>query len=176
MILRGLPADVKKRRLIAIDLGYSRDLKSCAIVTSDQNVHEELTFGKALERTAELLNDSIPSILILEAVLSTYHRPDGNPDIRGVFEKGRGWYYGPGVTTLAAAMRFLRQLDTLVNADSDVLLAEAFLSNKKAKTRHLGDAQTICQNFWSVKPKRLHDDCQPILDIVSGIPSVRVFK
>jgi hypothetical protein len=84
-----------------------------------------------------------PSVLILEAVLSTYHRPNGNPDIRGQFEKGRGWYYGPGVTTLAAAMRFIGQLTRRVKADHDLLLAEAFLSFKKVKSRHLDDALTI---------------------------------
>ena len=176
MIIRGLQTVAEERRLIVLDLGYSRDQASCAIVATDPPTRKELTFGAAIEVTAGLLAEPVPSVLILEAVLSTYHRLDGNPDIRGPFENGRGWYYGPGVTTLAAAMRFIRQLTCRVNADHDLLLAEAFLSFKKVKSRHLDDALTIHNKFWITQPVPLHDSCEPILDIVVGLPSVRVFK
>jgi hypothetical protein len=176
MIIRGLQTVAQERRLIVLDLGYSRNQASCAIVATDPPTRRELTFGEAIEVTVGFLVEPVPSILILEAVLSTYHRPDGNPDIRGQFEKGRGWYYGPGATTHAAAMRFIRQLTGRVKADNDLLLAEAFLSFKKVKSRHLDDALTIHNKFWITQPVHLPDSCEPILDIVVGVPSVRVFK
>ncbi|MDB2682043.1 hypothetical protein N9Z14_05550 [Opitutales bacterium] len=97
--------------IIAIDLGYSANSRSCGFAHSGTKETQTLRFGECISSTVELLKQQGRHQLILEAVLSTYHRFDGNPDIRGDFEKGRGWYYGPGVATLAAALRFLHVLD-----------------------------------------------------------------
>ena len=96
--------------VIAIDLGYSAKQKSTGMAHSHSEQVEALSFGQCIEAVAHLLETHGRHTLILEAVLSTYHGSDGNPDIRGQFEKGRGWYYGPGVTTFAAALRFLAEI------------------------------------------------------------------
>ena len=112
---------------IAIDLGYSHDAASCGIMHSNIKEPTTLQFGATINEVARLVEQIGPCILILEAVLSTYHDELGNPDIRGVFEKGRGWYYGPGVVTYAAAIRFLRMLMQYCSSHATVYLAEAFL-------------------------------------------------
>ena len=97
--------------IIAIDIGYSAKTASCALTYSGSRETQTIQFGECIEATSHLIEKKGKHTIILEAVLSTYHRPDGNPDIRGDFEKGRGWYYGPGVSTFAAAIRFLQVLD-----------------------------------------------------------------
>ena len=57
-----------------------------------------------------------------------------------------------------------------------VYLAEAFLSFKKNRSAHSDDAMIIFNSFWHTQPESLKDGTEPILDIVEGIPSVRVFK
>jgi hypothetical protein len=135
-----------------------------------------LEFGKTIEEVVRLAENPGSFVLILEAVLSTYHDEHGNPDIRGDFEKGRGWYYGPGVATYVAANRFLRILHQKCTSSSVVYLAEAFLSFKKERSCHSADAFIIFNSFWDTRPESLKDGTEPILDIIQGIPSVRVFQ
>ncbi len=104
---------------------------------------------------------------------ATCHLPQFG--IRGDFEKGRGWYYGPGVVTFAAAMRFLNTLRNIVSIDASVILAEAFLAFKKKRSDHSKDAMTIYNKFWETKPEKLRAGVEPILEGISGVPSVRVF-
>jgi hypothetical protein len=114
-------------------------------------------------------------VLVIEAPLSTFHCKNGNPDLRGEFEKGRGWYWGPGAVALIAAMRFLRMLSEKLPVDRSVLLAEAFLSNKPSKTKHIDDASMIVNKFWLAKSERLRKGVEPAIDLVSGVPCIRVF-
>lgn len=160
---------------IALDLGYSRDKPTCGMMYDGINKPIELTFGNALSTVKDRVDQNGSCILIIEAVLSTFHNKKGNPDIRGNFEQGRGWYYGPGVVTFAAAMRFLKILRNIVSVDASVILAEAFLSFKKNRSSHSKDAMIIYKNFWETKPEVLRDGTEPILEFISGIPSVRVF-
>jgi hypothetical protein len=162
--------------LIALDLGYSHYTASCGIMHSGIKEPATLQFGDAVSEVTRLVEQNGPCILILEAVLSTYHDEYGNPDIRGAFEKGRGWYHGPGVTTYAAAVRFLRMLRKNCPSNATVYLAEAFLSFKKKRSRHCDDARIIFDSFWDTPTESLKDRTEPILDFISGIPSVRVFK
>ena len=161
---------------IAVDLGYSHDAASCGIMHSVIKEPATLQFGTAIKEVARLVEQIGPCVLILEAVLSTYHDEWGNPDIRGVFEKGRGWYYGPGVATYAAAIRFLRMLRENCSSNATVYLSEAFLSFKRKRSSHSDDAQIIFNSFWDTPSETLKDGTEPILDFISGIPSVKVFK
>jgi hypothetical protein len=113
-------------------------------------------------------------LLILEAVLSTYHAPSGNPDIRGDFERGRGWYWGAGVLTFAGALRFLHALNQELKG-RELLLAEAFLSNKDAPTGHSDDAVLIHEGFRATQAALLKSGVEPASPLVGGVPSVRVF-
>ena len=135
-----------------------------------------LEFGTTIKEVSRLVEQLGTCVLIFEAVLSTYHDEHGNPDIRGDFEKGRGWYYGPGVATYAAAIRFLRILGQKCSSNATVYLAEAFLSFKKKRSRHSDDAWIIFDSFWDTHSESLKDGTEPILDFIQGIPSVRVFK
>jgi len=161
---------------IAVDLGYSHDAASCGIMHSVIKEPATLQFGAAIKEVARLVEQIGPCVLILEAVLSTYHDEWGNPDIRGVFEKGRGWYYGPGVATYAAAIRFLRMLRENCSSNAAVYLSEAFLSFKKKRSSHSDDARIIFNSFWDTPSETLKDGTEPILDFILGIPSVKVFK
>ena len=160
---------------LAIDLGYSRDKATCGIMYEGLNQPMELQFGNAISNVAQWIDRNGPCILIIEAVLSTFHDESGNPDIRGDFEKGRGWYYGPGAVTFVAAVRFLRVLRQQVASDVLVLLAEAFLSFKKTRSSHSNDAMIIFNRFWDTQPENLKEGTEPIIDFIVGIPSVRAF-
>ena len=162
-------------KYIALDIGYSKEKPTCGMMYDGINEPIELTFGNAISAVKNKIEQYGACILIIEAVLSTFHNREGNPDIRGDFEKGRGWYYGPGVVTFAAAMRFLNILRNVVSIDASVLLAEAFLSFKKGRSSHSKDAMIIYNRFWETKPEEIRDGTEPILEFISGVPSVRVF-
>ncbi len=160
---------------LAIDLGYSRNKASCGIMYKGLILPMELQFGSAIKTVAQWVDQNNHCILVIEAVLSTFHDEHGNPDIRGNFEKGRGWYYGPGAVTFAAAVQFLRILRQQVASDVLIILAEAFLSFKKKRSRHFNDAMIIYNQFWNTQPEKLKEGTEPILDFIFGVPSVRVF-
>ncbi len=162
-----------RRRVVAVDLGYSENARSCGVAWSGCEDPCHKRFGAAMPYVAAILNQHPNAVLVLEAALSTFHNPAGNPCLRGEFERGRGWYWGPGASSTLAAQRFLSELAELLR--QPVLLAEAFLSNKKQRTRHGDDADTIVRRFWDVRPETLTPGVAPLLSIVKGSPSVRVF-
>ena len=135
--------DKRDYPLVAIDLGYSHNVASCGIMHAGIKGPATLQFGATIKEVIRLVEQFDSLVLILEAVLSTYHDEYGNPDIRGDFEKGRGWYYGAGVATYAAAIRFLRILHQKCSTNATVYLAEAFLSFKERRSRHSEDARII---------------------------------
>ena len=125
---------------------------------------------------AGLLLERPGLILVLEAVLSTYHDPaTDNPGLRGEFERGRGWYWGPGAVSCLAAQRFLTMLTPRLGGQR-IVLAEAFVSNKTGPTGHGEDARLIAHHFWnSAGDYQPRQDSQPVLQIIQGVPQVRVF-
>ena len=162
--------------LVAIDLGYSHKNASCGIMHSGIQEPRSLTFGASIKEVIRLVEQHRKLILVIEAVLSTFHDVHGNPDIRGDFEKGRGWYYGAGVLTYAAANRFLRTLHQNVSGNATIYLAEAFLSFKETHSSHSNDALIIFNSFWNTNSEILEQGIEPILDFVEGVPSVKVFN
>jgi len=158
-----------------LDLGYSRDKASCGIMYGGLDQPKEVQFGNAICSVNQWISKNDPCILIVEAVLSTYHNGSGNPDIRGEFEKGRGWYHGAGVATFAAALRFLQVLRKKISPNASVFLAEAFLSFKKKRTRHADDALKIYNRFWNTNPEEVKRGTEPILGIIDGVPKICVF-
>jgi hypothetical protein len=159
--------------IIAIDLGYSAKLPSCGWVNSGDAVAQSLDFGQAIEATRDLLLAKGPHMLILEAVLSTYHGANGNPDIRGDFEKGRGWYYGPGVTTYAAAVRFLTVLHReLPSGIGPLPLVEGFLSFKKARSTHSDDAIRLISEFATAERFEPRPGSEAIHSEINGVPKI----
>jgi hypothetical protein len=169
--------DKRDYPLVAIDLGYSHKKKSCAIwYEGILEADKILTFGETIERVTSLVDSFGPLVLILEAVLSTYHDKHGNPDIRGKFEAGMGWYYGPAVATYAAALRFLKMLYQRCTTNSIVYLAEAYLSFKNSRSPNSADTLFVFNSFWDTKVENLKEGTEPILNIIQGTPGVRVFN
>lgn len=159
--------------LLAIDLGYSANNTSCGFANSHSSVTMNYQFGASIEATLDLFHAKGPHVLILEAVLSTYHRPDGNPDIRGSFEKGRGWYYGPGVSTYAGALRFIKELDRrLPVAMRPIPIVEGFLSYKKARTDHSDDARRLVDEFNTATRYEPIAGSEPILSSIDRAPMI----
>ena len=159
--------------IIAIDIGYSAKTASCALTYSGSRETQTIQFGECIEATRHLIEKKGKHTIILEAVLSTYHRPDGNPDIRGDFEKGRGWYYGPGVSTFAAAIRFLQVLDQKLSEDiRQIPIVEGFLSYKKTRTQHADDAQRLLKEFFTAERFKARSGSEPIIPEIDGIPSI----
>jgi hypothetical protein len=105
--LRDLP-------VVAADLGYSSNRRTCGVATSDRPEGISCMFGEAIPKVARFCADRTNPVLVLEAVLSTRHCSSGNPCIRGAFERGRGWYWGPGAVTMIAALRFLSELERML--------------------------------------------------------------
>jgi hypothetical protein len=91
MGFRGFRGERSTRPLIVVALGYSAHAKSCGLYWTKAQSAEKHQFGNAVRRTAQLVSEREKPILVLEGVLSTYHAPTGNPDVRGDFERGRGW-------------------------------------------------------------------------------------
>ncbi len=159
--------------IIAIDIGYSANNRSCGFTHTGTSDTHSLRFGDCIAATRDCLTAQGPHLLILEAVLSTYHRPDGNPDIRGDFEKGRGWYYGPGVSTFAAALRFLQVLDRqLPQSFQPIPLVEGFLSYKQTRTQHCDDAQRLLDEFETAERFQARMGSEPISHQVAETPHI----
>lgn len=164
--------------IIALDIGYSSSKPSCGIAWSGDDKPICCQFGKAIDKVFDLWNQFDHPIVVIEAALSTYHQPrSGNPSLRGEFEKGRGWYWGPGAVSLVAARRFLEEFATRIPLGKTVLLAEAFLSNKDERTAHVDDAEKIVKEFWNVEPCVLAAgaEIEPVTSLINGVPSIRVF-
>lgn len=164
------------RPLIALDIGYSAGRRTCGIATSFDSTEACLSFGEALEKVRELCSEVHSPLLVIEAPLSSRHVDGGNPEIRGDFEKGRGWYWGSGAVALLAASRFLNVLHSRLSPNIQVSVAEAFHSNKPKKTVHSTDAMDIVRDFWKEKPQALAPGLEPTSPLVIGVPSVRVFR
>lgn len=162
--------------VIAVDLGYSAQGKTCGIAWSGCESVQELAFGECISRTIELIDQLKRPVLILEAVLSTYHQKNGNPDIRGQFEKGRGWYYGPGVTTFAAALEFLSQLDDRLSETVSLPIFEGLLSFKKTRTTHADDAKYMLEHFLTARHVLPLQGSKPILSCLDGPPKIVLYS
>ena len=174
---RGVRAEDAGLGIVAVDLGYSASKPTCGIAWAANETGCEEMFGAAIERVASILAQVGSGLLVIEAVLSTYHDATGNPDIRGDFERGRGWYYGPGAVSAIAAQRFLQSLaNKLPEKFQPIPIAEAFLSFKKTRTRHSDDAAAILRGFSQPRPERLRIGTEPLSNLVLDVPEVRVFK
>ncbi|MGH8503227.1 MAG: hypothetical protein ACREVE_12290 [Gammaproteobacteria bacterium] len=84
----------KRMPIIAVDIGYSAKARSCGIAWSGHESPICLHFGNAVRKVADLYVTLEQPVLVVEAALSTFHQPNDNPDLRGSFEEGRGWYWG----------------------------------------------------------------------------------
>jgi hypothetical protein len=83
-----------------------------------------------------------------------------------------GWY-GPGVSTFAAAIRFLQVLDQKLSKDiRPIPIVEGFLSYKKIRTQHADDAQRLLSEFFTAERFQARSNSEPIISEIDGIPSI----
>ena len=163
--------------LLAVDLGYSARSRSCGVAWSGGAIVQSLEYGECIESVAQQISSVGRHTLILEAVLSTYHGIQGNPTIRGEFEKGRGWYHGPGVTTFAAALRFVCELNRILpNNLRPIPLVEGFLSYKPVRTAHSEDALRLLVEFNHAECFEALSGSEPICDLLDGVPQIRRYN
>lgn len=161
---------------IGIDLGYSAKQPSCGFACEGLKEVRALQFGACINAVANQIIRQGPHHLIVEAVLSTYHQADGNPDLRGSFEKGRGWYHGPGVSTFAAALRFLTVLDTLLPLGIQLPITEGFLSYKAARTTHTDDARRLIVEYSKAESFIPCEGSTPICASINAAPKIRRYN
>ena len=161
---------------VGIDLGYSAKQASCGFACEGVKEVSALQFGACINVVADQIIRHGPHHLIVEAVLSTYHRTDGNPDLRGSFEKGRGWYHGPGVSTFAAAHRFLSVLDTLLPPGIQLPLTEGFLSYKTSRSTHTDDAQRLIVEYSKAESFIPCEGSTPICATINAVPKIRRYN
>ena len=161
---------------VGIDLGYSAKQASCGFACEGVKEVSALQFGACINVVADQIIRHGPHHLIVEAVLSTYHRADGNPDLRGSFEKGRGWYHGPGVSTFAAALRFLTVLDTLLPLGIQLPVTEGFLSYKTSSTTHTDDAQRLIVEYSEAESFIPCEGSTPICATINAVPKIRRYN
>ena len=161
---------------IGIDLGYSAKQASCGFACEETKEVGALQFGDCINSVADQIIRHGPHHLIVEAVLSTYHRTDGNPDLRGSFEKGRGWYHGPGVSTFAAALRFLTVLDTLLPSAIQLPVTEGFLSYKTARTTHTDDARRLINEYNKAESFIPREGSKPVCALINAAPNIRRYN
>lgn len=146
---------------ICVDIGFSRGSRSTGLawrLPSGQEDSENVTFGQAVTRCAELLPSVRTANLLIEAPLSGVFDAGGNPQPRGPFETSlspegktlrRYWYSGPGAATCLAATHFLRKLDSQLRsssqatADLNIRLIEGFVTFKPETTDHAFDARLL---------------------------------
>lgn len=168
-----LPSQQRHGSLVVVDLGYSATKATCGLAHKGRP--SNLRFGDAIVEVVRLLQQIPDPVLVLEAPLSTLHDCDECPVVRGQFEIGRGWYWGPGAVAALAAQRFLHVVGARLNRGPPIWLAEAFLANKGRRTRHSDDAQRIRGSFWGAPPVTIQKGAQPLLPEIAGVPDVRVF-
>lgn len=165
------------RDLVVVDLGYSAHNSSCGVYWTGAAEPEEVQFGDSITTTAERIAQLKDPVLVLEAALSTYHAPSGNPDIRGAFEQGRGWYWGVGVLSFAAGLRFLQVLNQKKEVRGrDIAVAEAFLPHRNRRTGHAKDAVFIHNYFWDRHPVAMKENVRAASHLIQRAPSVRDFN
>jgi hypothetical protein len=145
-----------------IDLGFSRDSKTCGFLYVPANLSVgaaspeavALTFGALVVTVVKLVQqDGPPLHLVLEAPLSAAFGADGNPLGRAVEKQANGsrfWYVGLGCSVLVAGLYLLKS----VVADSPVREIRLFegLVSFKVKTKpsnHIDDVHVLKDVVWS---------------------------
>lgn len=180
-------------QLIAIDLGFAKvKSKSCGMAWHNSNKEvfmTQLDFGDLINKISIVTSSSnAPVILVIEAPLSILFK-SGCPSFRGIFEEPRqkynskgeeywkafGWYHGTGAPVTLGAMKLVELIGALEKPEN-ILLAEAFLSDKSGKTKHCKDAEQILTGFWSATIVDTYKGLEAHKPITNGVPVVLTFK
>ncbi len=140
-----------------VDIGFSRNARSCGIAIGDSQPRNVRYGDLASEIARELEAGAAPLNLLIEAPLSVAFSAAGNPTGRRI-EKQKGqtryWYVGAGAAVLLATMHLLRCLNDM-RPSREVRLFEGFASFKSKATRssHSGDVSNLRSVAWGDRDK-----------------------
>ena len=148
---------------IFVDIGFSRNSRSCGIAVGDSEPRAVL-FGELGPRVAEELSmGSYPLNLLIEAPLSVAFNAKGCPTGRRIEKRGsspRYWYLQAGAVTLLAATYLLRSLHDMTSAhdkrsERKIRLFEGFASFKRkdAPSSHAADVARLRGVAWGESAK-----------------------
>ena len=142
---------------VFVDIGFSRNRKSCGIAIDDSEPCAVLYRDLEPLIAHELNKGSSPLNLLIEAPLSVAFNADGNPTGRKIEKRGRDtryWYVGAGAATLLAATHLLHRLhDT--PARRKIRLFEGFASfkSKGSPSSHEADVAKLRRVVWGESEK-----------------------
>lgn len=146
--LRSLP-------VVAVDLGFSGSIKSCAVATRDPKLRtctaEKMRFAECVDFVVSRLSSFKRCVLIVEAPLSAAFDHLGNPAPRGSFEsrpKPRWWSIGAGAAMALAAQYLLRECCVTVPPSSRQYLIEGFVTGADSGD-HAVVAKRLLETFLS---------------------------
>lgn len=134
-------------RWVFVDIGFSRDKRSCGILVDDSEPRE-VRYGDLVSRIAREMEKSLsPLNLLIEAPLSVAFNADGNPTGRKIEKRGtqhRYWYEPAGAAVLLATMHLLRRLHDM-RPSREIRLFEGFASFKpqEACSSHADDVLNL---------------------------------
>jgi hypothetical protein len=150
----------KIRPIVAVDIGFAQSSNpstGVAWASPGSEGSQNFTFAAAIERVADLIQDSSETVLIVEAPLSCRFDDEGNPMGRFEFERQTGrspafWYLRSGAQVCLAAAFFLERLVKLLPRESKrrIRLIEGFASFKdssKPKPKHHQEAAALIEAF-----------------------------
>ena len=125
---------------LAIDLATALGLVH-AVASSSSELPQVMEFGECIDYSEDLILDQGPHLILLEAVLSTYHLPNGN--CLRVRDYRRGWYHGP-TRLQVAALRFLSERASRETFEHRTSIIEGFHElQTTSKTDHSDDAMKM---------------------------------
>lgn len=148
---------------IFVDIGFSRDSRSCGIAVGDSEP-QCLRFGELGPCVAEELGKGPgPMNLLIEAPLSVAFNEQGCPTGRKIEKRGssqRYWYLQAGAATSLAATYFLRGLHDAISARNQhphrtIRLFEGFASFKRKGevSSHSADIVKLRSIVWGVSDR-----------------------
>jgi hypothetical protein len=126
-------AQLRKRPLVAVDMGLSGTTKSCGVALALPGKKPDAAsyyFATAAETVSDFFRKHGDGVLILEAPLSAAFDAKRNPSARGDFEregKPRWWNLRAGAQMALAALYFCRRLAELLPKNSVIHIIEGFV-------------------------------------------------
>lgn len=158
MIRAGRDTEVTKDSgfWIFVDVGFSKDKRTCGLLLHDEKEPTEITFSVLCQKVVEQVRSrKEPVNLLLEAPLSVAFNNAGNPAGRTIERKlgvgQRYWYLGLGCCVLTATTYLLRGMVDIC-PKTEVRLFEGFVSfkEKDKKSSHKDDVVALRNAVWNL--------------------------
>lgn len=147
-------ATISSGEWVFVDIGFSRDARSCGVAIGDDRP-TEMKFAELAPLILEVVRAGTgPMNLLVEAPMSVAFTPTGNPTGRRLERRGartRYWYAGLGCAVLIAATYLMRQLYEY-GSEREIRLFEGFVSFKEkgTKSSHSKDVADLRSVAWNL--------------------------